>query len=478
MRFLTLMLVFAVGLAGPAAAKTWTAASKAGLVTALSSAVGGDTIEVSPGNYGVIALVMGNGNRVAVGGVVKRNILTALTAPVTVKSANPADPAVVNGIETQNAPFWRWEGLRVKQNGGNKSITIRLQSPDNALVNNIMGLGDCTSWDAATWAASASRMVWSSGPRTLVEGNQMNCVSEGIILSHGADDSIARNNTIRNISGDGIDVSALRVSLLGNYLANFWKIGGNHDDCVQIWTGPGVNQLGVNSGAHIAGNRCFIHEDIASYEANPTAWSVLPLSDGLQGFSAFDGSVQNARIEDNWYIGSSYNGISIAGATNVVFKGNRILALPAAGKNTNIRMGFARVKANPNWSPSGNTMADNISNIVDDTKPGAVYTNNRSIAPQASVYDAAFTDWRKGDLSLKGSSPPPVVTPPTEPPIVAPPDKPTEPPVVEEPKKEEPKGEDPKEEEEEPPARDKAALVQAIKDLVDQLADEGPPSAQ
>ncbi len=233
------MLSIAVLALGPRllAAATLDAATPAEAAQAIVKARAGDTVRLAPGNYGKLMINITKQNQVSVGKAVIRGRAVPLRGPATITSADPNRQAVLNGIENRGAPFWHFSALRVVPTGNTKSIAIRLQAPDNALVGNHFGHTGYEDWTIDEWKRRAARMVYSNGARTTVSDNRFDGMFHGIIFAYGADGSRAENNVMRGIGGDGFNVPAnhvsiIHVSIIGNNMANFFQINGNHDDCL------------------------------------------------------------------------------------------------------------------------------------------------------------------------------------------------------------------------------------------------------
>lgn len=376
---------------------TFQASTQQDAARAIASARAGDTILLAPGRYGKIRIFAGKTNLAAVGDAVVRERTVLLTGPATIKSADPANPAVLNGIETRDSPFWVFDSLKVVPTSGPKSIAIRIQSADTVLSRNRFGNDTYAKWTTAEWKLNAPRMVFSNAPRTLVTGNTFNGVYHAIIFAYGADGSRAENNTIRGIGGDGINVSADNVQIVGNDMAEFFKINGNHDDCLQAWAGPKVNQSGTNHGLKVIGNRCRVQTDLNYRPASPDH---PPMSNALQGFGAFDGRIADCVIKDNWGLLTAYHGISFSGATNCTYENNRVIDVSGANK--------IWVRSNGTKGghpPSGNMIVGNIANQIPIQK-GADYADNRAVS--MAEYGKLFVDWRNGDLRLAGGKQAPI----------------------------------------------------------------------
>lgn len=372
-------------------AATFQASTPQEAARAIVSARAGDTVRLAPGRYGKLRIYTGTSNLVAAGNAVIRDRTVPLTGPATITSADPANPAVLYGIETRDAPFWVFDSLRVSPTTGPQSIAIRIQSPDTVLSRNRFGHDTYARWTTAEWKVQAARMVFSDSPRTLVTGNTFNGVFHAIIFTYGADESRAENNVMRGIGGDGIDVSANNVQIVGNDMAEFYKINGNHDDCLQAWAGPGVNATGTNSGLKVIANRCLVHTNLDYRPASPDH---PPMSNALQGYSAFNGQVEDCLIKDNWGLLTAYHGINFIGATNCRYENNRVIDATGANKIW-VRVG----KSDGVRQPSGNTIMGNIANRI-PTEQGATYSQNRAVT--MAEYGKLFMDWRKGDLRLAG----------------------------------------------------------------------------
>ncbi|RKF12441.1 PKD domain-containing protein [Roseovarius spongiae] len=220
---------------------TYTVSSAEELQTVLNSASGGDAIELAAGDYGNLSLRRLN-----------------FDSEVTVRSADPDDPAVFNTINitessnvtfdslfidfmpTENTVEWS-SAFRAVQ--GVSSITLRNSKIEGG--DSIAGI----SPDSEPGEQGASgilgepigRAVTISGTNIVVENNDISHFFKGIVMS-GSDNSLL-NNEIYDLRTSPVVGSGSNLIIDGNYFhdSNPWKMGGagDHGDYVHLWTGPG-----------------------------------------------------------------------------------------------------------------------------------------------------------------------------------------------------------------------------------------------
>ncbi|RSV44430.1 hypothetical protein CA234_03170 [Sphingomonas sp. ABOLE] len=209
-------LAFLLALATPAVAGAATvqASTPAQLTAALKAAKGGDTIALTPGNYG--ALVLND---------------QMFDKPVTVTSADPTRPAVIAQMVLNRAvnitfsnlevtSFTRLYDYLVRVNGGS-GITL-----DKLYIHGLL--------DGAPTDRQGVMVAQSNG--FTISGSRIVQIGVGIAVNQSRN-IVIRDNDISMIGIDAIEIPGVDGALIAwNKFSKFRTIGSYHPDGIQCWT--------------------------------------------------------------------------------------------------------------------------------------------------------------------------------------------------------------------------------------------------
>ena len=264
---------------------TFNASTTAELVTFAGLAQNGDTILLAPGTYS---------------GVTLQNIVNS--GNVTITSANPGNPAVLNDLMIKNS-----QGLTFS----NLEFNVKYNMPFQVLVSsriNFDGLDVHGTLNGSSSDDFQAMLVRYS-----------NNVSVTNSHFHELTDALAHNNSsYLNFSGNLFDLirdngisggGSSFVTIANNVFKDFDHVGGIHPDAIQFWTAQTNasatdititgNVISRGSGVPIQG--IFISDQVGN----------LPY--------------QHVTISNNVAVGAMYNGITLSNATDAIFTNNVVL---------------------------------------------------------------------------------------------------------------------------------------------------------
>ncbi|MBY8978061.1 tandem-95 repeat protein [Rhodobacteraceae bacterium NNCM2] len=286
---------------------TYNVSSSAELKNALASAKGGDEIVLSAGSYGKLDL---NG--------------TNFGSSVTIKSANPGNPAVFDSVSLRGVNNLRIDGVHV-DNPGNGVSGARVVNID---------------------AGSKNIEILNSEINGKVDGNYSGFY--GIYVGSSSNVTLT-NNYVHDVKDGMYAVSSSGIDVVGNtfdYLANDSMKFASVSD-VLIENNTGARHVYAGSGAHL---------DFIQFQGGGSSEIVirgnvyLPENEFYsQGIFLTPDSVKNVLIEQNIiYVGLT-RGITVGSGSNVTVQNNTVLTVPNAGH-----------KAAIIDVPSGSTVKDNV----------------------------------------------------------------------------------------------------------------------
>ncbi|MDO5758408.1 MAG: right-handed parallel beta-helix repeat-containing protein [Rhodobacterales bacterium] len=366
--------------------------SVAELYTALSTSGDGDIIELAPGEYDRISIWKGRGFDVNFDG------------PVTIRSADPDNPAVIRSLEVSGASNLVFDSLHFDYDAppGTKTMDrpYEILKSDNITIKNSVFDGDLAEGvgEKSDGFATGLGLGVRSSANVTIENNEFFNFYKALSFGQSTD-AIVRGNDIHSIRCDGLTMTKVVGALIeDNFIHDFARNveAGDHSDMIQFWTAgtpyPSAditirnNRLDIGDGHHtqsiFMGNEAVgkLPEDekASMYYKNITIEDNLIINGHLHGITI--GAVDGLNINNNTLLhsngGFSRNGgfheqpiINVnQNSTNVTLTDNVAARYPAD---------------NADWTVSGNK-------VVQDYKPGG-----------AGYYPSA-EDFLNGDFS--GSS--------------------------------------------------------------------------
>ena len=204
-------------------------ASTAELSAALSSAQGGDRIELAGGDYGSVFIQD-----------------TAFSSDVTIVSADLDNLAVFDELLVQDSTHIVFESILFDYvaEDGDRSFTkpFWIRSSTNITIRNSVFDGSEVPSSSGSGEFGLGYGLYITDSETIViESNEFFNFTRGIV-SRVVDDLVIRANDMHSFSSDGINLNSVDGALVeGNWIHDF-KVdpsGGAHADMIQIRTTTG-----------------------------------------------------------------------------------------------------------------------------------------------------------------------------------------------------------------------------------------------
>ena len=330
------------------------------LIAAVAAAKGGDVISLAPGDYGGISL---------------KNL--TFDAPVTLVSADPANPAVFDSLALRNVHNLTFASLEVDFVRGDApdwvpAITADASSHltfDGVHVHGTLN-GD-PSDDGFGMAINTSSFV-------TIRNSEFEQLSRGIVMSQGADIDVSNNDfhDIRAIATAFAQVQ--RVVVDGNRISDIYWREPDHPDAIQFLTS---GTTASSSDIRITNNV------IMTGDGN-----------GMQGIFLSDevGTLpyKNVYIGNNLvYVDSLYNGITVLHGENIQVVDNTVLSPSDDAVRLRIWMENVtggHIEGNVaefllQTGTNGLTVADNL--FLESSPANAALFPNLNLGPAATVGD-------------------------------------------------------------------------------------------
>lgn len=330
------------------------------LVAALKAAQPGDVIKLAPGVYDDF------------GG----KFSPRFDSPVTITSADPANPAVftdftlarAQGLIFKQVNFATLdhtdkiaEGVRYWAFKIVKSENIHFDqvhvhgSLDKNPGNDVMGI---QVRDSAN--VSITNSTFEQLERAAAIGQ-----TQGVNVS---------GNFVRDLRSDGFDFAeVINVRVVGNFLTNFVPVTGDHPDAIQFWT----------SGTKTASKDILISSNVI----------VRGEGEYVQGIFLRDqtGSMpyERVNIENNLIVGTGYNGIRIQGVKDLKLTSNELVSF--AGENNT----FLLIQGGDGVVATGNRAIS----ISFDKSTGVLNDGNVITKAVDDAGAAAIRNWLEGNPS-------------------------------------------------------------------------------
>jgi hypothetical protein len=341
-----------VALSGKAWAAQTTPATPKTLAARIASAKTGETILLSSGDYGPLAV----------------NNQKFPGAGVTVQ-AQPGAKAVFTSIGVSGSEGLTLKDFEVKvvpTTPGAVVFGVSVNGSTRVVLTGLRIYGP-----PGPPAEEANGILLRNDMDVTVQDSDLRQLGTGVNYIDSDHVELLRN-TVSDIRTDGFRGGSSHVDVIGNHGSNFHPIPGDHPDFIQFWSTPS----GRSTGNRIKDN---------VYERGERGG-------GVQGVFIEDN--RDIVISGNALVGTMYNAISMSRVQGAIVENNFVQGYPDMGVEIITRGGSSDVTIHDNVAPM-------IESRVDEGKPNTGYKEqgNRKIAGAKQGDTAAMQAW----LAKKGA---------------------------------------------------------------------------
>ena len=289
--------------------------TRAGLIDALSTAQGGETILVAGGDYGSLRI----GNDFA--------------ATVTIAAADADAPPVFSGLTLRGASNVAFEGVTFDYTytagAGEWKTLVHVRNSEGIRFTDATFLGDdqVGGADPVLEGYPTGRALMVDDSRgVVVEGSTLSGFWKGIGLKETVD-TIIRDNEITQMRVDGVAMTHVQNLLIkGNHIHDFRRYGGtksdgdtDHADMIQLY--GQADRLGIVSRDIV------IHDnllDIGGSEGRSQS-IFMPNKAVDRGRKDMDFAYANIAITENVIVNDHIHGIKVGTTQRLVVANNTLL---------------------------------------------------------------------------------------------------------------------------------------------------------
>ncbi|ETX13238.1 hypothetical protein OCH239_12735 [Roseivivax halodurans JCM 10272] len=303
------------------------------LLNALASAKGGETIVLSGGNYGEMRLKSG------------LNMSLNFPETVTIRSADPENPAIFNMMNVQGASNITFDGIVFDYKFSERDpvwtapfgvydsngITFR-----NSIFDGDLAAGVSPESDSHGYG---SGLIVRNSENVTLENNEVYDFWKGFKIRESEGITI-RDNDIHSMRVDGInfvDVQGLLIE--GNHIHDFHSIPGDHADMIQGW----------NVGTDTPSSHVTIRDNRLDIGAGDPTHSIF-----LRNYLVDTGQAgkemywRDIAIENNMISNGHGHGITVGASIGLSISKNTVLRADGAEADTSGEaVGIPRISVAP-----------------------------------------------------------------------------------------------------------------------------------
>jgi Right handed beta helix region len=262
---------------------TVTVSSTAALEAALKSATAGETIQLASGVY--TGVVISNEH---------------FTAPVTITSANAADPAVLEGLKVGTESGLNFTNLEMTSLGSTDPyFAFRISSSQNISFSHIQVQGDLSHVASAQLTGA---FYVSDSTNVSITDSTFNDLNAAIVAA-GNNGFTVSDNAFQDLSKGGVEVAGTsNLTVSGNNFTDFQSGAGVHGDCIQVYTEDSTS----------AASNIVIDNNVYDRGAGVSAQGIFVTD------NTGDMPYHNVTIDNNTMIGADWNAIELMGGTGTI----------------------------------------------------------------------------------------------------------------------------------------------------------------
>ncbi len=261
--------------------------SSAALTAALSSAHGGDTIQLAAGVYSPLMLQNLN-----------------FTSQVTITSQDPAHEAVLTGLTLRNDTNLTFQKLELTVDPAKPDNPFQVLNSTNVKLDhlNVHGSMDGNAQN------DAGALIIRGSTNVSVTNSEFQQLHFGITHLDNSGVTIS-GNYFHDIRTDGIrGGGSSNVTVDHNYFTNFYPTATDHGDAIQFWT------TNTTASAH----NITVSDNVILRGAGGLVQGVF-ITDQVGNLPFI-----NVKVADNLVVGGLYNGITVANGDHVSITGNTV----------------------------------------------------------------------------------------------------------------------------------------------------------
>ena len=284
------------------------------LYAALDKATGGETIVLSPGDYGRIELSTGR-----TGGVD-----AVYGSEVKIISADGENPASLSGLHLFGATNLTFENIKFDYTSYEAapvySYPFEITHSENIAIRNSIFDGDLAYGfgTEADGKGTGKGLQVAGVDNFVLEGNEFyNWHRAAVFFS--SDNLTILDNEVYGIRSDGFDFNVIHSALIeGNYFHDFDAAPetGDHGDMIQFWTNGDAT---ATTDIVIRGNIL----DVGDGDGTQSIFMRNGMVDrGVAGEEMF---YQNILIEENLILNNSSHGITVGETNGLIIRNNTVL---------------------------------------------------------------------------------------------------------------------------------------------------------
>lgn len=320
-------------LALPALAQT--VSTPAELVAALAQARGGEQISLAPGDYGRLELTQ------------YQRFAVSFPAPVTLRSADPAQPARFTGMALSTAGNLVLEGLdftAAYRPGDSLEATPFRVIDSHAIIfrnDRFTGALATVGKPEDIGLPTAIGLQIRSSADVTVQGTRLQRFYRGLMVVQ-SDRVAVTGNEVVGCRSDGMDFAADQgLTITGNRIHAFRKETGTYDhpDMIQFWT----------RGTHRPSTDVVIRGNYLLAEGRGFTQSIFIRNEEVdEGRAGAEMYYRNLTIADNVIVNAHIHGITVGEADGLTIRNNTLIHDAASdGPQANPPLWRPRIEVKP-----------------------------------------------------------------------------------------------------------------------------------
>lgn len=295
-------------------AQVFSVSTQEELLNALSSAQGGDTIELQSGDYGKLELITFQ----------TFGVKAIYDTEVTITSADPNDPASFSGMDLREVQNLTFDNVIFDSDYSGATVwasPFRIQDSSGIRIENSLFEGELASGTGDPTVdgfATGKGLVVEGSSDIVIENNEFTTWHRAMTFGHSSE-VIIFGNDIHSIRSDGINfTSSTNISIENNYIHDFLLSSGSgdHSDMIQFWT----------SGTTTPSTNIIIRGNILDMGDGDATQSIFMRNEVVdQNLAGIEMYYQNVKIENNTIYNGHSHGISVGETDGLTIQNNTVL---------------------------------------------------------------------------------------------------------------------------------------------------------